>query len=59
MTLLSIILLSTLLVVLAVLFWVVTQRQRERLLHLQAVETAIVAEERRLFSFLHDLGESL
>jgi sigma-B regulation protein RsbU (phosphoserine phosphatase) len=59
MTLLSILLLSTLLVVLAVLFWVVTQRQREHLRHLQAVESAIVAEERRLFSFLHDLGESL
>lgn len=59
MTLLSIILLSTLLIVLAVLFWVVTQRQKERLVHLQETESSILAEERRLFTFLHDLGESL
>lgn len=59
MTTLSIFLLATLLVVLGVLFFIVTRRKNQDLSSARDRQEAILAEERRLFSFLHDLGESL
>jgi sigma-B regulation protein RsbU (phosphoserine phosphatase) len=59
MTSLSITLLIALLAALAVLFWVVTRRQKERLSQERDKRESILAEERRLFTFLHELGESL
>jgi sigma-B regulation protein RsbU (phosphoserine phosphatase) len=59
MSTLSSILLLTLLVVLAGLFLVMHRRDKERLANAQEKQNTILAEERRLFTFLHDLGESL
>jgi len=59
MSTLSSILLLILLIVLAVFFVVIHRRQKERLESAQEKQNAILAEERRLFAFLHDLGESL
>lgn len=59
MSTLSSILLFTLLIVLVGFIVVMHRRQKERLLHAQEKQNSILAEERRLFSFLHDLGESL
>ncbi len=59
MTTLSIILLLTLLLVLGVFFVAVTRRQKHDLSSAHEKQDAILAEERRLFTFLHDLGEAL
>lgn len=59
MTTLSIILLAILLVVLGVLFVIVTRRQKKDITSARNKNEAILAEERRLFTFLHDLGEAL
>lgn len=59
MTPLSTILFLCLVAVLAVFFVIFSRRQNESLRRVQAEEDAILAEERRLFRFLHDLGEAL
>jgi sigma-B regulation protein RsbU (phosphoserine phosphatase) len=59
MTWLSTILLLTLLLALAALFLVVTRRQKVHLSLIRDKQDSILAEERRLFRFLHELGESL
>lgn len=59
MTTLSIILLLILLLVVGAFFVVVTRRQKQDLSTAREKQDAILAEERRLFSFLHDLGEAL
>jgi phosphoserine phosphatase RsbU/P len=56
---LSSILLIILLFVLAGLIVVMQRRHKERLQNANEKQNAILAEERRLFAFLHDLGESL
>ncbi|MBX7208958.1 MAG: SpoIIE family protein phosphatase [Verrucomicrobiaceae bacterium] len=59
MSTLAIIFLVLFLVALAALFVVVTRRQKDSLTRLQAEEDAIIAEERRMFGYLHDLGEAI
>ncbi len=59
MTTFSIVLLAILALVLGVLFTVVTRRQKKDITSARTSQEAILAEERRLFTFLHDLGESL
>ena len=59
MSTLSSILLLILLMVLAGLFVMMHLRHKERLLCADEKQNTILAEERRLFAFLHDLGESL
>lgn len=59
MTDLAIIFLVLFLAALVALFVVSHRRQSRRILALAAEEEAILAEERRMFGFLHDLGEAL
>jgi sigma-B regulation protein RsbU (phosphoserine phosphatase) len=59
MSTLSSILLLILLIVLLGFIVVMHRRQKERLNSAHEKQNAILAEERRLFAFLHDLGESL
>ena len=59
MSTLAIIFLILFLIALAALFVVVTQKQKKDLTRLQAEEEAIIAEERRMFGYLHDLGEAI
>ena len=56
---LSSILLLILLIVLAGLLVVMHRRHKDRLQNAQERQNTILAEERRLFAFLHDLGESI
>lgn len=59
MTTLTIVLLSLATAGLLAVLLTVMQRYRSALSKLQAHEDAIVAEERRMFGFLHDLGLSI
>ena len=59
MSTLAIIFLGLFLFALAALFFVVTQKQKGAISRLLAEEEAILAEERRMFGYLHDLGESI
>lgn len=59
MSTLAIIFLILFLVALAALFFTVSRKQSAALTHLRREEEAILAEERRMFGFLHDLGEAI
>ncbi len=59
MTTLSILLLAILVLVLGVWFFTVNRRKNKDLSSARDKQEAILAEERRLFTFLHDLGEAL
>lgn len=59
MSTLAIIFLVLFLVALGALFFTITQRQKSAISRLLAEEEAIIAEERRMFGYLHDLGEAI
>lgn len=59
MSTLAIIFLFLFLIALGALFVVVTRKQKDDLSRLQAEEDAIIAEERRMFGYLHDLAEAI
>ena len=59
MSTLAIIFLFLFLIALAALFIVVSRKQKQDISRLLAEEEAIIAEERRMFGYLHDLGEAI
>lgn len=59
MTTFFVVLLVLLLFAALVMLGLVVRRQNAELKHLREEEAAIVAEERRMFDFLHDLGEAI
>lgn len=59
MSTLAIIFLILFLIALAALFIVVSRKQKQDFSRLLAEEEAIIAEERRMFGYLHDLGEAI
>lgn len=59
MSTLTIIFLILFLVAVGALFVVVSRKQKEAISSLKDKEAAIIAEERRMFGFLHELGEAI
>ncbi len=59
MSTLAIIFLILFLVALAALLAVVTHKQKDSISRILAEEEAIIAEERRMFGYLHDLAEAI
>lgn len=59
MSTLATIFLILFLIALAALFIVVVRRQKDSITRILAEEEAIIAEERRMFGYLHDLAEAI